>query len=100
AEISPVKAPLFSKCTFSAPTWMLVPRHSSTALHRLVNGVQITTSQPAFFTAGTSSPMRAAASVAVLFIFQLPAIMALRFALFIGLSPFFIFDIAQKRGAR
>lgn len=57
-----VNAPLFSKCTFSAPTWILVPRHSSTALHRLVNGVQITTSQPAFFTAGTSSPMRAAAS--------------------------------------
>ena len=81
ALISPVKAPLFSKWTFSAPTWMLVPLVFSTAVTRLVKGVQMTTSQPAPATAGMSSSMSAAASVAVLFIFQLPAITALRFAL-------------------
>lgn len=67
---------------------MLVPAHFSTAVQRLVNGVQMTTSQPAPCTAGTSASMRDAASVAVLFIFQLPAMTALRFALFIVYSPF------------
>ena len=81
ALISPVKAPDFSKWTFSAPTWMLVPLVLATAVTRSVNGVQMTTSQAASFTAGISSSTRTAASEAVLFIFQLPAIIALRFAL-------------------
>ena len=40
-----MKAPDFSKWTFSAPTWMLVPLHLATATHRSVKGTQMTTSQ-------------------------------------------------------
>ena len=87
ALISPVKAPDFSKWTFSAPTWMLVPLVISTAVTRSVKGTQMTTSQPASLTAGISSLMRALASVAVLFIFQLPAMMALRFCLSMVITP-------------
>ena len=46
------------------------------------------TSQLASLTAGISSSIRAAASVAFLFIFQLPAMTALRFALSILVSPY------------
>lgn len=51
----------------------------------------MTTSQDASLTAGMSSSTRTAASEAVLFIFQLPAIMALRFALSMIRSPYLIY---------
>ena len=73
-EISPVYAPLSSKYIFSAPTWMLVPFAASTTGTMSIAGTQNTTSTSSFATNGFSSSTRATASLGVLFIFQLPAI--------------------------
>ena len=73
-EISPVKAPFSSKYMFSAPTWILVPLHASTTGIISIAGTQNTTSTLSFLTKGLSSFTRATASLGVLFIFQLPAI--------------------------
>ena len=87
AEISPVKAPDFSKWQFCAPTLMLEPFAASSTVSRLVKGTQATTSQPASATMGFMASMSSLASGRVLFIFQLPAITALRTALFMSISP-------------
>ena len=79
AEISPVNAPLASKCMFWAPSFRVEPSRALATLSRAVNGGQTTTSTsvclPMRLTVSWTS---ATASAAVLFIFQLPAMSFLR----------------------
>ena len=84
AEISPVNAPFSSKWTFSAPILTLLPAVVFTAVSRLVNGTHAMTSilPSAFATSGLIASSSAFASGRVLFIFQLPAMIAFLFALF------------------
>ena len=60
---------------------------ASIAAGMSINGTQRTTSHAASFTRGFISSIKALASLGVLFIFQLPAITALRSALFISFTP-------------
>ncbi len=73
-EISPVYAPFSSKYIFSAPTWMLEPFTASTTGMISIAGTQNTTSTSSFATNGFNSFTKATASLGVMFIFQLPAI--------------------------
>ena len=73
-EISPVYAPLSSKYMFSAPMQMLEPFAASIAGIISIAGTQNTTSTSSFATNGFNSFTSATASLGVLFIFQLPAI--------------------------
>ena len=84
AEISPVYAPFSSKYTFSAPTEMRRSLNAFTATEMLQAGTQIRVSHHLargmiFF----SSSANFLVSVAVMFIFQLPAITVLRYLRFI-----------------
>ena len=72
--ISPVYAPLSSKYIFSAPMLMLVSFAASMAGTKSIAGTQNTTSTSSFATNGFNSFINATASLGVLFIFQLPAI--------------------------
>ena len=72
--ISPVYAPLSSKYIFSAPMLIFVPLAASIAGTMLIAGTQNTTSTSSFCTNGFNSLIKATASLGVLFIFQLPAI--------------------------
>ena len=74
AEISPVYAPLSSKYIFSAPTATFVPLTASTTGTMSIAGTQYTTSTASFLTKSFNSFTKATASLGVLFIFQLPAI--------------------------
>ena len=79
AASSPVKAPLASKCMVSAPTATFVPLKAFWAAVMFSAGMQSTTSLRT--PAGSrprSSVAKATVSDAVLFIFQLPAMMVLR----------------------
>ena len=78
ADSSPVYAPDAAQCTFSAPTWMFEPSAAALTAAMSTAGTHTTTSQLASFTRGFKSLTSAAASAGVLFIFQLPAIIALR----------------------
>ena len=89
AEISPVYAPFSAKCRFCAPTFILVPFVSSTAVCRSTKGTSATTSQSAPATSGLSCASSSAAAFGPLFIFQFPAMTARRFALFINSLPLF-----------
>ena len=75
AEISPVKAPLFSQCMFCAPTLMLLPLAAAATATRSTNGTQTTTSHWASATLDLSASTSSAPSQGSLFIFQLPAMM-------------------------
>jgi len=82
AEISPVYAPAASQCTFCAPSFTFDPAQAAAAAFKSVKGGQTTTSTCA--TSATSfliPSISAAASDAVLFIFQLPATIFLRIML-------------------
>src|SRR6187455_109901 len=75
AEISPVKAPLFSALMFWAPSLRLMPPMALPTLSSAVNGGHSTMStEPSRPISAAMSLVRAAPSAAVLFIFQLPAI--------------------------
>src|SRR5699024_11114745 len=88
AEISPVNAPDFSKCMFSAPIAILEPLAALTAAWISVNGTHSTISHHLVLDrSGFISSMRALASLGVLFIFQLPAMIVLRYLRFIVLIP-------------
>ena len=73
-EISPVYAPFSSKYIFSAPTWMFVPLAASTTGTMSIAGTQNTTSTSSFTTNGFNVSTNLTASLGVMFIFQLPAI--------------------------
>ena len=73
-EISPVYAPFSSKYMFSAPTWMFVPLAASTTGMISIAGTQNTTSTSSLTTNGFNVSTNLTASLGVMFIFQLPAI--------------------------
>ena len=90
AAISPVKAPFGASCMVSAPTRILVPRMAFWAVLIFRAGRHTTISQSAFLgRRGAISSAKATVSVAVLFIFQLPAMIVLRYFLFIVALPLF-----------
>ena len=80
-------APLSSKYIFSAPTWILLPLTASTTGTMSIAGTQNTTSTSSFATSGFSSSTRATASLGVLFIFQLPAIIFFLAMILFSLYP-------------
>ena len=79
AEISPVNAPLGLSCTFCAPRARCDPSMAAPTADRAVKGGQRTTftlgSMP---TAAEMALTSSTPSVAVLFIFQLPAMRGVR----------------------
>ena len=75
---SPVNAPDSFQCMFSAPSLMFVPLITSLTAAKSTAGVQTTTSHFASATSGTSAETSAFASLGVLFIFQLPAMIGVR----------------------
>ena len=97
AEISPVKAPLSAQWQFSAPIFTFVPFVVSRATYKSTKGTQAITSQSASLTAGITSSRRTLASAGVLFIFQLPAIIAFLFALSIINRPFVLYILTVIR---
>ena len=83
-----MNAPDFSKCMFSAPIAILEPFAAFTAAWISVNGTQRTISHHLVLErSGFISSIRAFASAGVLFIFQLPAIMVLRYLRFMLVLP-------------
>ena len=80
--ISPVNAPDSAQWQFSAPILILVPCAASIAAARSTYGTHATTSHPASLTSGAISASSAFASEGVLFIFQLPAMIAFLISFF------------------
>jgi len=76
--ISPVNAPLSSKCMFCAPIAIVVPSAAFTRAGRFVNGAQMTLSTPGRSALPFTSAKNASASETVLNIFQLPAMIGVR----------------------
>ena len=77
---SPVYAPDSFQCMFCAPSLMFVPLMASLTAAKFTAGVQTTTSQTASLTSGARAVTSSRASLGVLFIFQLPAMIGLRMA--------------------
>ena len=96
ADTSPVYAPLGSKYKFSAPTATRISLNAFKAAGMLTKGTHTTTSHHlARGSRGLSSSANFLVSVAVLFIFQFPAMIVLRYLRFMVvdlLSVLWYFD--------
>jgi len=89
AETSPVNAPDFSKYRFSAPTATRLSLNARTAAGTSTNGTHSTTSHHLVLgSSALNSSANALVSEGVLFIFQLPAMMVLRYLRFIIVISF------------